>query len=101
MEENVIIRDQHGRFKPGVSGNPGGRSREAAELDRALREIVDPQVLAHKLWSLAEEGNLAAIKYIYDRLDGKPTERIETIVANMPKVIGYYPTEDGDEAEDE
>lgn len=33
--------------------------------------------LALKLWQLALQGDMSAIKYIYDRLDGRPKETVE------------------------
>jgi len=72
-------------FRKGQSGNPGGRSKDRAWRD-ALRLAVNRlaedgeqkllNVIAEKLVALALEGNLAAIREIADRLDGKPTQAV-------------------------
>lgn len=70
----------------GQSGNPKGRPKKGMALTEILRLfLAQPdldgatraEMLTRKLWSLALEGNLDAIRYIYDRLDGKPTESHE------------------------
>lgn len=72
-------------FRKGQSGNPGGRSKDRAWRD-ALRLAVNRltedgeqkllNVIAEKLVALALEGNLAAIREIADRLDGKPIQAV-------------------------
>lgn len=78
-------RDSLGRFKPGVSGNPGGRPAGVSWRERLLRaleskpELLDA-IIAKEL-ELAVSGDpgeaTAARKHIADRLDGKPKESIE------------------------
>lgn len=81
MAENsvrtAISRRGAGRpFKPGQSGNPGGRPKSRALTD-ALEQTIDKHELAEKLWALALSGDMQAIKYIYDRIEGTPTQRHE------------------------
>lgn len=75
------------RFKPGQSGNPGGRPKmkpwtaaiqERADLPvskddsrAALRAVVE------KLFEMALAGDLAAIREIIDRSEGKAVQGIE------------------------
>lgn len=57
-------------------------------LKAALRQ--DPERLkrvAEKAWSMAEAGNLAALKEIADRLDGKAVQPISNDDDNPFKVI--------------
>lgn len=75
-----------GQWKPGQSGNPGGRPKSAGPtLTDVLREQLDlykvqtpeglmnaKRALARKLIQLALVGNIAAIKYVYDRCEGRP-----------------------------
>ena len=63
-------------FKPGQSGNPGGRPKSRALTD-ALEQTIDKHELGEKLWALALKGDMQAIKYIYDRIEGTPTQRHE------------------------
>jgi hypothetical protein len=64
-------------FKPGESGNPGGRKRKPM-LDRMLEEALTnddsetAKKIADKLIELAKKGSLAAIKLIAERTEGRP-----------------------------
>ena len=70
-------------YKPGQTGNPGGRPK-SKELTEVLKTIVDPQKLAQKLWELAiKRGDLSAIRYIYDRIEGTPLQRTELTIDDV------------------
>ncbi len=71
------------RFKPGQSGNPGGRPKTMliTQAYRELLEQLDPkegktlaQTLARKAIQQARKGNLAALKEITDRTEGKAVQ---------------------------
>jgi len=75
-------------WKPGQSGNPKGRPKKGKTITDALNkylnqkepgsEITRKQQLIQSIYSLAvDEGDLLAIKYIIDRIDGKPVETKE------------------------
>ena len=76
------------QFKPGVSGNRGGRPKKHS-MQAALGQLLDanPEVLR----SLIDKGIQEAIngdfrywKEIYDRLDGKVASSIE--ISDKPQV---------------
>jgi hypothetical protein len=80
-------------FKPGISGNPGGRPKWDTSLTGLLRRELGKreegeetatrkQRLTNKLIELALNGDPVCIKYIFDRVDGKPTETIRADVKN-------------------
>lgn len=114
MEEDTgIIRDEQGRFVPGISGNPEGRTPDTPEqkiLKKATKELIaeykeslgealpliKPIIIAKAL-----EGDMVAIKEIHDRVMDKskqPTD-ITTNGESIQQVLVKFidatkPTED-------
>lgn len=76
-------------FMPGKSGNPGGRPKGSVKIsaayERSLARLVsgDPegrtyaQFIADKNVELAAQGNIAAIKEVTDRVEGKAPHTVE------------------------
>lgn len=73
-------------FKKGQSGNPGGRGTEKVMRDALMLELKREaasggktkklQQIAEKLVQLACEGDVQAIKEVFDRIDGRPAQAI-------------------------
>jgi hypothetical protein len=77
--EHTDGRDSSGRFKPGHSGNPGGRPKMPAELREAMQCLADTaaKVLEDCLTSDDERVRLAAAQQIFDRGYGKPNQSVD------------------------
>ena len=62
------------RFKPGQSGNPGGRPKGLSTIAHkvmteavAAGDVTKAETVVRKLFDLAMEGNVQAIKLLLDR----------------------------------
>jgi hypothetical protein len=92
------------RFKPGESGNPGGRPRIAklSEACRAKLGALVPddaegrtyaEAIAEKLVQLALKGDIRAAQELADRAEGRPSQMaprteysgVKYIVLDMPR----------------
>jgi hypothetical protein len=88
-------RHSNGRFLPGVSGNPGGRppGKTLGALLRAALGADDGagrtrgERLAEVLVSLALDGDVRAIREVFDRVDGKPRQALEIDTGNAGPVV--------------
>ena len=76
--EPAEIRDAAGRFRPGNSANPGGRSK----VQRAVQAILDEAAptgageLVRLMTACEKESDrIAAIKLVLEHAIGKPKER--------------------------
>lgn len=94
-------------WKKGQSGNPSGRPKKGKSLTDILekhgkkRDVTDgeklisrKEALAKKLWSLALIGDVPAIKYIFDRIDGKPEITGNINYTGMTGIIDMELTEE-------
>ena len=88
---NSLSSFEDHQFNPGESGNPKGRPKGGYLTDILKRQgdIVDQEIedgskisrkeaIAEKLWEIAISGDDAVLlKYLYDRIDGKPLQAVE------------------------
>ncbi len=70
-------------FKPGQSGNPAGRAIDKPFADALRMELVAAgadhkklRAIAAALIAKAADGDMAAIKELADRTDGRPAQQI-------------------------
>jgi hypothetical protein len=85
------------RSKAGFDKNPGninrkGRPKKANTMTQILNDVIGEESVnfngknisgkeaaARKIFALAMQGDLAALKYIYDRIDGTPTQSVKQV----------------------
>ncbi len=77
------------KFKKGQSGNPNGRRNAYTDLikDFSFNKVGEKErreVVVSKLFQLAERGDLRAIQFIVERLEGKALERQERTTKSEP-----------------
>ena len=99
-------RNNNGQFVKGRSGNPSGRPKNQTftkEL-RAFMSGIDPvmgvqrlEYIVNILFAKACEGDIKAIQMIMNRVDGLPTQHVETKTYDTIKVIDI----DGVESRDD
>lgn len=74
-------RDNLKPFKPGQSGNPGGRPKGSPSVTAVIRRLLEDEETVEKLGkailSQAARGNGAAMKLVVDRIDGPLPKKVE------------------------
>ena len=88
--KHEVIRDEKGQFVKGSSGNPGGRPSKT--LTALLKDRINEgksfnkaDLIINKAIELAIEGDIQAIKWIFERVDGRPIPmRIDLIEEHKP-----------------
>ena len=93
--KHEVIRNEKGQYMKGNTGNPGGRPKNT--LTTILKERMIEDVLIGDKWlttadlivdqaiQLALEGDMQAIKWIFERVDGRPIPmRVELVTEHKP-----------------
>ena len=93
--KHEVNRDEKGQYLKGNSGNPGGRPKNT--LTTILKERMMEDVMINDKWlttadlivdqaiQLALEGDMQAIKWIFERVDGRPIPmRLELVTEHKP-----------------
>lgn len=92
--EEKPARDEQGRFLPGYSGNPSGRPA-GTSLTTILKDILEEPIelmdkdghrtgkvmpakeaAMRKLLTMAMNGDRECLKYLIDRVDGRPLQLV-------------------------
>jgi hypothetical protein len=80
--KHEIIRNENGQFSKGSSGNPGGRPKKTLTI--LLKHKLDENLIAGDVKTTIGEyivdqaiklaccGDMQAIKWIFERVDGRP-----------------------------
>jgi len=91
MKPQEQDRNKRGQFKPGVSGNPGGRPRGRPSIAASLCLLAGQDAefefdapegeswaerIARVLIKRAASGDLRAASIVLERLDGKPVPEV-------------------------
>ncbi len=80
-------------FPPGTTGNPNGAPRAKVELTRLLSERLEQtgedgrtwaERVMDKLVAMADAGNMEAVKYLTDRIEGKPAQAVTLTLDEGP-----------------
>lgn len=95
----AIERLSNGRFVPGQSANPKGRPKKGQTMTDILVKYLNKKTVkidgklvsgkeaaAIKMIQQALKGDSVLLKYIYDRIDGKPDTTIRFDPKEMPVI---------------
>jgi len=99
-------RNRRGQFRPGVSGNPGGRPAGRVSIAATLRALAAEEAprtseapegetwadrIARMILARAAEGDLRAAALALDRIDGRGGEPPAEEVVTIEEVAPRYP----------
>tara|TARA_A100000172_G_scaffold26019_1_gene15186 strand:+ start:830 stop:1150 length:321 start_codon:yes stop_codon:yes gene_type:complete len=85
-EKQDVIRLDNGQYAKGQSGNPNGRPKKGLAIADILTEIGERFVgkdktlkeeVLEKAYDMALAGDLNAIKFIAERLEGSSVQRMQ------------------------
>jgi hypothetical protein len=72
------MRDAHGRFQPGSSGNPAGKKPGTLNRATVLKRVMaegDDERIANLIVERALKGDWGALRFVQDRLEPRPRAR--------------------------
>jgi len=82
-----------GRWKPGQSGNPGGRPKKkplTEAMQRMLNKLSDAETeaLLKSTFERVMNGDIGALKEVCDRVEGRVVTPLET--TNVVRVVSAW-----------
>jgi len=103
------------RFKPGQSGNPGGRPKSkeinessrkflASDIGKSPRVQTNAELIVAKIGHRAKKGDLGAAQFLADRAEGRPAisishdgagDNLRLILAHMDARVEELPQPEG------
>ena len=95
-EDFKINREPDGRFKKGNSANPNGKGKNSVSLVATLKRALSiaDKVIARLIEQGMAKNNLPAVRELFDRIDGKPTER-HKVEGALPVKLVFVPAGEG------
>ena len=93
------------RWQPGESGNPNGRPKKGHSITETIKAMMDerPEIkkaLAAKVLQMASEGDITAMKTIWNYLDGMPMQKSDLRVTQLPTpLLGEQDVQENNSAE--
>ena len=111
MDEKQVNNRPPGAFKPGQSGNPKGRPKKGYSITEWFRDLLksDPEVknkIGKAIVKKALYGDMAAIKLIWNYMDGMPQANMKSDDDRHPMPIiplmgGLSALNDGEPSKDD
>jgi hypothetical protein len=93
LDSTPTDRDTNGRFAPGNRGGPGRPRGRGDELRQAAEDAVTPEhvgALMRRALRMALEGNLAAMRFVMERVCGRsadaPAQPAASLELELPRL---------------